>query len=428
MGNIPRIALEWLQDRFKSNRIIIIIGSRQVGKTTIMQMYRDRMPDEYKQFYFDLELASDLDACQSIETISAFLKKNNADIIKDKVFLIIDEFHYIKNATKLFKLIYDAYPEVKILASGSSSIEIQKHLKESLAGRKKVYNLYTLSFEEFLRFKDENQYAQYRNIDLKDGISSLLGSYNIYLNEYLLYGGYPKVTLETNKEKLLEELQDIYDSYIQKDIKALLAGEEISSYNNLVKILASQIGNLLNLHELTNTLNISYHIATKYLDLLQGTFVIKLVPPLFSNKRAEISKMHKLYFMDAGIVNYAVSNFSPMEYRSNLGAYIENIAFMEIVKYKPIQYQIYFWRTNQGTEIDFVLQGNGELIPVEVKWQGNNRPIVPKNFISFFSAYKDVKRGVVVTRDLFSQIEYDGKIIYFIPLVLLNKFIKNYLG
>jgi len=426
MKYVHRLLLDKVKKAFKNNRIIIITGSRQVGKTTLMNMHKKTLSETYKCFYFNLEDINHLNICQSIDTLKSYLWDNGIDIRKHKLFLIIDEFHYIKNATRLFKVIYDLFPQVKILASGSASIEIQKHLKESLAGRKKVYNLYPLSAEEFIRFRSEDEYKRYAKLDFKNSSSVLIKTYNSdYLKEYLLFGGYPKVALLRNKTEKIEELQDIYNSYIQKDIKSLIRDEDISAYNNLLKILASQIGNLLNINELSNTLNIGRRQVLKYLNILEQTFIIKLLSPFYSNKRTEISKMPKLYLLDSGIVNFALGNFGQIKYRPNLGSYIENFIFNELIKYKPIQYNIYFWRTKLGTEIDFILEGNDELIPIEVKWQSINRAIMPKNFASFFKTHKNIKNAVIVTKDFSCKIRNKGKNIYFIPAVLLNKFVKR---
>ena len=426
MKFIHRLLLDKLKKGFKNNRIIIIIGSRQVGKTTLMNMYKNDIPQNYSCFYFNLEDISNLNICQSIDNLKSYLWDNGINIKKDKAFLIIDEFQYIKNATKLFKIIYDLYPKIKILASGSSSIEIQKHLKESLAGRKKIYHLYPLSFEEFVRFRNEEEYERYAKLNFRNVSSILMKIYNSdYLKEYLLFGGYPKVALLRNKTEKIEELQDIYNSYIQKDIKSLIKGEEISSYNNLLKVLSSQIGNLLNVNELSNTLKIGRRQIVKYLNVLEQTFIIKLLNPFYSNKRTEISKMPKIYFMDTGIINFSLGNFGQMNYRSNLGSFVENLVFCEVVKYKPVYYQVYFWRTKVGTEIDFILEGNNELIPVEVKWQVTTNPIVPKSFISFFKVHKNVKKAVIVNRNLSHKIRWQDKDVYFIPFILFNKYLTK---
>lgn len=426
MRYIRRLLLDKLEESLKDNRIVIIVGSRQVGKTTLMKMYKQYVPKEYRLFYFNLENVTSLNICQNADNLKSYLYDNGINIAKQKVFLIIDEFHYIKNATKLFKALYDLYPKVKILASGSSSIEIQKHLKESLAGRKRVYSLYPLSFEEFVRFNSEEEYNRYIKLRFFNVSWDLIGELNKkYLENYLIYGGYPRVALIRNKTGKIEELQDIYNSYIQKDIKSLIKDEDISAYNNLLKVLASQIGNLLNINELSNTLQIGRRQILKYLNILEQTFIIKLLPPFYLNKRKEISKMPKLYMLDSGIVNFILGNFGEIMYRPNLGSYIENFIFGELVKYKPIHYGISFWRTKLGTEIDFILQGDNELIPFEVKWQNIDRPVIPKSFISFFKSHKNVKKAVIITKSFSSNICKEGRTIYFIPCILVSKFVQG---
>ena len=177
MRYVHRILLDKLEIGFKSNRIIIVVGSRQVGKTTLMNMFRTGIPEDYKSFYFNLEDINSLDVCQNIDKLKAYLSNSSVNIEEQKVFLIIDEFQYIDNATKLFKIFYDLYPKVKILASGSSSIEIQKHLKESLAGRKRIYTLYPLNFAEFVRFKSESEFDRYKKLGFLDVSSVFVETY-----------------------------------------------------------------------------------------------------------------------------------------------------------------------------------------------------------------------------------------------------------
>lgn len=426
MKLMRRSFMDRLSSGFKSNRMIILVGSRQVGKTTVMRMHQAALPPGAKSFYFNLEDVLHLDACQTAQSLKAHLGGLGVDLERHKVLLIIDEFQYIKNATKMFKAFYDLYPSVSILASGSSSIEVQKHLKESLAGRKRVYNLYPLSFDEFLMFRGAGGRRDDGAADLSRISAGTVATCNKrHLVDFLTYGGYPKIALLKNRNDKIEELKDIYDSYIQKDIRSLVKGEDIHSYNNLLKILASRSGNLVNVHELTNTLGMERRDLTRHLSLLEHTFIIKTLPPFFSNKRSEIAKMPKLFFLDTGIANYSTKNFSVPWQRPDIGSLVETFVFGEILKVKPVHYNMYFWRTKTGTEIDFILEGDDELLPVEVKWQTMAKPQIPRSFHHFFEAHPKARRAVVVTKDLQAELTVGRTIIHFVPAVLIGRFMDK---
>jgi len=300
MAFIERTILNTIKNRFEKERIIILVGSRQVGKTFIAKKIFTDIHINQKIF-LNCEDPRQLANFENIETFIKYLDFNSMDISK-QTFIVIDEFQYIKNATKLLKIIYDLYENVKILATGSSSIEIQRHMKESLTGRKKIYNVYSLSFDEFINFEDKSK--KYSNISLENATPQNINSINsTFLYKYLYYGGYPRITAElsTDEEKK-EELNEIYTSYLQKDIKSLISGENIIAYNNLLKCIASQIGNLININELSNTTGLTRRQVENYLTILQETFIIKMLPPFYSNKRKEISKMPKLFFSDPIVV------------------------------------------------------------------------------------------------------------------------------
>lgn len=411
---------------FKRNQIIILIGSRQAGKTYISKNYlENHTGGKTKGLYYNFENSVDLEAWQTIEYLEKHLAQSNLTL-KDKIFFVIDEFHYLKNATKILKLIYDIYPNIKILATGSSSIEIQKHLKESLAGRKIVYIVYPLSFEEYLQaiYKDE----LWNKLDDENALPSQINSLNKnHLENYLLFGGYPRIADNYNNsgEAKKEELNEIYNSYIQKDIKALIGGENILSYNNLVKVLAAQIGNLLNINEISETLRMSRYDIEKYLNILEQTYIIKRMPAYFKNKRKEITKMPKIYFYDLGLVNMISANFGDLQARSNLGAIMENYCFNQLQYFISISDSVFFWRTLDGAEVDFVWQRDDGIIPMEIKWSSFKEPIIPASLKSFCGKFSGVKEAWVITKDYTgSKIVEDIK-FYFIPAVLLIKKIKS---
>ena len=432
MAFIERTILNTIKNRFEKERIIILVGSRQVGKTFIAKKIFTDIHINQKIF-LNCEDPRQLANFENIETFIKYLDFNSMDISK-QTFIVIDEFQYIKNATKLLKIIYDLYENVKILATGPSSIEIQKHMKESLTGRKKIYNVYSLSFDEFINFEDKSK--KYSNISLENATPQNINSINsTFLYKYLYYGGYPRITAElsTDEEKK-EELNEIYTSYLQKDIKSLISGENIIAYNNLLKCIASQIGNLININELSNTTGLTRRQVENYLTILQETFIIKMLPPFYSNKRKEISKMPKLFFSDQGLANFILNDFSEIPLRNNIGNIIENFVFNEIKNSIGAADRIYFWRTLQGSEIDFIIQTGKGLIPIEVKWKmfktdaaSRAAVSIPRSFSSFFELHKNITATIVVTMNYAGKRNVENKEVFFVPAVLIAKFIRSFL-
>lgn len=409
---------------FQTNQIIIIVGARQTGKTTLIKNYLNNyLAKSIKALYFNFEKSADLEIFQSIEHFTKYLSQNNISI-KSKLFMAIDEFQYLKNATKFLKLIYDEYPNVKILATGSSSVELQKHLKESLSGRKKIYYLNPLSFEEYLLAVGQGNLWNKLKCDnfLPQQIQTLN---NHLLSEYLVWGGYPRLADKRqtlNQEEKKEELYDIYNSYLQKDVKALINGENILAFNNLTKLLASQIGNLLNINEISNAIKLNRYEIEKYLSVLEETFIIKRLPPYFVNKRKEISKMPKIYFKDMGLSNMALSNFGKIELRPNLGAIIENYVFNQISSCMSISDVIYFWRTLKNGEVDFIWQKDDLLLPIEIKWKDFIEPAVPVNLLNFAKKHKNIKQAWIVNKNFYAEKTINKIKFVFMPAGLILKF------
>jgi len=412
-----------IHQSFQKNQIVILVGARQTGKTMLIKNYFNNfLKKNIKALYFNFEKSADLEIFQNINHFTNYLSQNNLSI-KNKLFIAIDEFQYLKNATKFLKLLYDEYPNIQILATGSSAIEIRKHLKESLAGRKKIYHLYPLSFEEYLlSVKQANLWNKLKyNNALPYQIKKLNHK---LLSDYLLWGGYPRLADKyklLNNEEKKEELYDIYDSYLQKDIKELIGGENILAFNNLVKLLAGQIGNLLNINELSNTIGLNRYEIEKYLSILEHTFIIKKIPPYFTNKRKEISKMPKIYFSDLGLVNMIIANFGKIELRSNLGAILENYTLNQIHHFMSIADSMYFWRNLEGAEIDFIWKRDDMLIPIEAKWKNFSEPKIPVNLLNFSKKHKNIKQAWIVNQNFYAEKKTKNINFIFMPASLLLK-------
>lgn len=337
-----------------SREALVIVGARQVGKTSLLKYLIEKHLKE-NAFYFDLELRELLNLCnQGAEEIYQYLLQKGADV-KRRIYLIIDEIQYLDNPTKLIKTLHDHYPNVKLLLSGSSTFEIKRKFKESLAGRMVTFVLYPLSFEEFLLFKER------RYILLAENSEAINEELIPLAEEYITFGGFPQIVLEPSEEKKKVYLSQIINTYIRKDIRDIGNIRNISSFNRLLEILASQSGQLLNISELSNTLGINQETVKVYLDLLENTFILKRVTPFHKNIRSELTKNPKVFMLDTGLMHLLWLKEFP---RVIFGNSFETFVFLELLKSGQT---IHFWRTANKQEVDFIVTGK-KLYALETKY------------------------------------------------------------
>lgn len=366
------------QKFLSSPEVLLFIGARQAGKTTILHQLEAYLEQQGEQTHFlnleDPDYLSRLN--ESPKNLWHILPIN----LEKKAFIFIDEIQYLNNPSNFLKYFYDEYKDrIKILASGSSAFYIDKKFKDSLAGRKKIFYVRTLSFREFLNFKNEFELGSknFSNLVLQDREKIIL-----YYQEYLKYGGYPKVVLAPPEEKR-NVLTDIAYSYIKKDIfEARIKQDEI--FYKLFKILASNIGQLVNASELASTLGVSKSSIDNYLYVMRKSFHVHLLRPFFKNIRKELTKMPKVYFYDLGLRNFFVNNFSVFETRADKGALLENAVFRQLIEQHEVD-DIKFWRTIDKHEVDFILS-DSQAIEVKTKVQQFNK----KKYDVFFQNYPTV--------------------------------------
>lgn len=337
-----------------SKEIIVLHGARQVGKSTILKiLIEDYIKTNY--FYMDLENREFLELCEKgAETTFNYLIQKGLDR-KKKMYLLIDEIQYLSDPSNFLKLFHDHFSEVKLIVSGSSSFDIKKKFKNSLVGRTINFEIYPLNFSEFLLFKEKEYKLSEENIELIN--KELIPFYE----EYIRFGGYPQIVLESSEEKKKEYLNQIISTYIKKDIRDLAEIRDIDSFNKLVEVLASQSGNLLDLNELSRTLSISRKTLSEYIFLLESTYILKLIRPFYKNTRSELVKTPKIFFIDTGLMHI----LSLREFPKNIqGNSFETSLFSELLK---IQKKVNFWRTTNKQEIDFIIQNKQELFAIEAK-------------------------------------------------------------
>ena len=411
MGNvfIKRQLFNEIKEHLNSSEITLIVGPRQAGKTTLMKVIKDELEKKGEKtlfLSFDIEEHKEFFSSQAI-----FLKKINLEFGNKKGFVFVDEIQRKENAGLFLKGIYDSGINHKLIVSGSGSLELKEKIKESLAGRKRIFELNTLNFEEFVNFKTNYKYED-RILDFFE--IEKIKTYQL-LDEFLGFGGYPRVVLADSFEEKKKFIDEIYQSYIEKDISYLLGIKKTKSLSDLVKILASQIGNLINYSEIASTLGISIATVKNYLWYLEKTFIIERITPYFRNIRKEITKAPQFYFKDLGLRNYILGVLGNLSNQRDAGFLFQNFIFNILkLKLKWTPGKINFWRTKDGAEVDFVIIEGNQIIPVEIKYRQMKKIEISNSLKSFIKKYKPPK-VFVVNLSYEEKIEFEGTQIIYLP-------------
>lgn len=413
---IPRKVLKELVHWFGKEKILVLKGPRQVGKTTLMHMMEahvdSNLPDA-KSVFLAADNITNAALFETPQNLLFFLEKKH-DFPKRFIYLFIDEFQYIKNAGLFLKNIFDQYKSnLQIIVCGSSSLEISKNT-EFLTGRKIEFDIKPVDFTNFFTFTtgiDSSTIPVNKFGELELFYKTFGLQLKHALHDYLKYGGYPEVITTQNADDKKAILEDIVNTYIQQDVVNFLKVENVSGFNKLVKVLSAQIGNLLNVNEISGTIGLNYLTAQKYIDILIGTYVVTLVTPYFKNVRTEISKMPKVYMNDHGIRNFLLQRLEGDDIEGGLA---ENFVF-NILGRRFDARNVHFYRTQTGTEIDFVVEKNFEDVLVcEVKYTSKVAyPVAMKHFAKKYEKVNKVQ--MVVTRDTLKK--ENG--VFYVPACVL---------
>lgn len=404
--------------------VIVISGARQVGKTTLLEILKREVTRKWRDskdiLTFNLEDSDQLAALnRDPKYFKDYLTLSGADPKKNSI-VMIDEVQYLDDPSHFLKYISDIEPSIKLIVTGSTSITIKK-FKDGMTGRKKTFTLFPLDFEEFLWFKEKETLSSvYKEFNFRSLVSKITiltperikpfhREMQVLFEEFILYGGYPKVVLAESRKNKLEELRELFETYELKDVNVIFNVANIKAFRNLFKLLAGNVAGLVNVNELSGTLGIGRDTVNRYLSILENSFIIQTLPPFHSNTRKELSKMPKVFFLDTGLRNFALRNFSELVFRPDKGSLFENSIFSELFKNLDIIEQLYFWRTISKTEVDFVLVGDQNW-SFEVKLTGNNRLQQPAGQRAFEKIYPDFKQ-VVISSNRFGS----NKDIFFLP-------------
>ena len=432
---IRRNLLEKIKPFLERKEFIAILGPRQCGKTVFLEIIKDYLSSAREKIRDDVHIVTfeDRRLLRQFESDPAgFAASYARPGASGQTWLMIDEFQYAESGGQKLKLVYDTVKNVKIIVTGSSSLEIKAQTGKYMVGRILTFNLYPFDFAEYLRARNARLEAvqTVARAGLLEWMSGgkmprqMSGEYAYHeemaacYEEFCAWGGYPAVVLSGAQRERLKVLGDIYNGYILKDVKGLL---ELSTDRNLLLLsqyLAAQTGNIVVYNALGNESMLDFRNLKKHLNVLMETFVCAELRPFFVNRQKELSKNPKIYFHDLGFRNYLLENTNPPGKRPDTGAIVENAVFTRLNSLREDLGRINFWRTKAGAEVDFVVHVAGGLIPVEVKYSRFEKPGISRSFASFIETFKP-ERGLVLTKNYWGHTSRGSTEIAFAPVYCL---------
>lgn len=368
---IHRILEEKLAPLLHGNKAIIIMGARQVGKSTLLKMMLDNSNDT---LWLN---GDDTDVQEMFRNISSTRLRA---IIGNNKIIVIDEAQRITDIGLRIKLITDQMTGVQVIATGSSSFELASKVNEPLTGRKREFRMFPFSFREMVQhtnFLDELRMLPHR----------------------LVYGYYPEIVSSEGDEKIL--LKELSDSYLYKDILSFENINKPDKLSRLLRALALQIGCQVSYSEVGNLIGLDSKTVERYVDILERAYIIFRLGSFSRNMRNELKSSRKIYFWDTGIRNAVIGNFAQIENRNDVGELWENFIIAERLKqnaYNGSFASIGFWRTKQQKEIDYIEEENSKLHAFEFKW--NEKKAKTKCPDAFASAYPEATFTIITPQNI----------------------------
>lgn len=353
---ISRIVQKQIESQLSDRKVLIILGARQVGKTTLIKHLKLH-PDETLFLNGD-----DLTVRKQLEDVG--LEKWKL-ILGNKKYLVIDEAQRIENIGLKIKLITDQL-DFKVILPGSSALELANNINEPLTGRKWETKLFPFAFEELV---NANGYMKEQEL----------------INHRLIYGYYPEVVNNYGNEQNI--LNSLSDSYLYKDILSWQGIRKADKLKMLLQALAWQVGSEVSYNELGKTIGLDNQSVLNYVNLLEKNFIIFRLSPLSKNLRKELKSKQKIYFWDNGIRNAIIAQFNSIEFRQDRGQLWENWLIAERLKFNSYHRRLvnsYFWRTHDQQEIDYIESYNGEFHAYEIKWNEKRKTLFSKSFTNSY--------------------------------------------
>lgn len=381
-----RFLFQKLEDHLPKKQISLVIGPRQTGKTTLLKQLSDHLLEKGERVFFisleDPEIKQLMD--EHPEKLFEVIPSLNEEV---RNYILVDEIQYLKNPSNFLKYHYDLYQDrLKFIVSGSSSFYIDRKFTDALTGRKRLFRLLTLSFEEFLHFRDKTELVEVINTGRLPKIYE--PDLNRLLIEYMTFGGYPEVVTESDPESKKSVLSEIATTYVKKDAEEGNISYS-ATYFDLLQMLAAQTGQMINMSQVGRTLRIDHNTVEKYMTLMMKSFHISRIRPFFRNIPKEIRRTPKIYFNDLGLRNFFVRNFDPIALREDRGALFENFVFRRFLD-RNDELDIQFWHTRNEQEVDFIVRKSHAY---EVKY--NEKQFNRKKYDYFVERYPDIPFSVI---------------------------------
>lgn len=354
-----RDLLSVIKDKCFRKKAILVLGARQVGKTTLLKQFIQEQTDEV--LYLN---------CDDAMTVSQLTNRNVRQLqllIGTAKIVVIDEAQKVDNIGLTLKMMVDNIPDIQVIATGSSAFELRNRLNEPLTGRKYEYRLYPISTNEIYKT------AGYLDVQR-------------LMESRLIYGSYPDIL--THGAEAHELLNSLTDSYLYKDILASDNLRKPELLNKLLQALAFQVGSEVSYNELSQMIGSDPKTVERYIELLEKSFIIFRLNGLSRNLRNELKKAKKIYFYDNGVRNAVIQQFAPLDMRNDVGALWENFFISERIKFNHYRQHfcnIYFWRTKSQQEIDYIEESNGSFKVFEMKWNPKNtNAVIPSSFLNAY--------------------------------------------
>jgi predicted AAA+ superfamily ATPase len=379
---IERTLQKSIEQKLFNGKVIILLGARQVGKTTLFEQMKSTAFAGMPVTAFD---------CDEPNDRALLTNANSADLstaVKGSKIVLIDEAQRVQNIGLTVKLLADKFKDIQVLVSGSSSLELANKLNEPLTGRKFEFLLLPVSTEELIKSRGTLETQR-------------------LLESRLIYGSYPDILFSQNNTK--ELLYELTNSYLFKDLYALQDVRKPETLEKLLIALALQIGSEVSYNELAQTIGSDVKTVERYINLLEQCFIVFKLTGLNRNIRNELKKSKKIFFYDNGIRNALIQAFLPLNLRNDVGAMWENFFISERLKFNNYHNRftkMYFWRTQTQQEIDLVEESEGQFRIFEMKWNENRKASFPENFVN---AYNPVEKHIVTPKNYTDFLDYTPK-------------------